>query len=238
MRIAHPPTKRSPVRSARALPRALAAAGAICLLATATATAARADTGCPGVDVVVAADQDPRPAEAATLCLLNAQRAAAAESPLAPRATLRRAASDFSAEMVRGSFFAHRAPGGPELQRRLATAGYLGRAASDWVVGENLAWAQGAAATPRGIVDSWMASPGHRRNILDRRFRDIGIGVAAGTPGAPGEGITMTTDFGARRVGAARRRGRGRGRGLRGRHHRRAAAGPIVRASRAAARRD
>jgi uncharacterized protein YkwD len=46
-----------------------------------------------------------------------------------------------------------------------------------------------------------MHSPGHRRNILDPRFRDIGIGIALGAPvdaGASLPGATYATDFGAR----------------------------------------
>jgi uncharacterized protein YkwD len=44
-----------------------------------------------------------------------------------------------------------------------------------------------------------MASPPHRRNILNDRFRSIGIGVAAGTPIAGvARGATYVTDFGAR----------------------------------------
>jgi uncharacterized protein YkwD len=114
--------------------------------------------------------------------------------------------------MVLGSFFAHRAPGGPTLPGRLARVGYLGRHAVDWVVGENLAWARGAAATPRGIVAAWMASPGHRRNVLDADFREVGIGVAVGTPGDPREGVTVTTDFGVRYLAPPRSHARRRAR--------------------------
>jgi uncharacterized protein YkwD len=48
------------------------------------------------------------------------------------------------------------------------------------------------------MVRAWMDSPGHRTNILNRRFRDIGIGIVVGTPSGPG-GATYTTDFGTRR---------------------------------------
>jgi uncharacterized protein YkwD len=43
-----------------------------------------------------------------------------------------------------------------------------------------------------------MQSPGHRRNILTGRFRDVGIGVASGMAGE-GEGATYVADFGRRR---------------------------------------
>jgi uncharacterized protein YkwD len=55
-------------------------------------------------------------------------------------------------------------------------------------------------ATPAAIVASWMASPGHRANILDPDFRDSGVGVVARAPrryanGQPG--ATYTQQFGA-----------------------------------------
>jgi uncharacterized protein YkwD len=43
-----------------------------------------------------------------------------------------------------------------------------------------------------------MNSPPHRRNILNRKFRQIGIGVAAGAPVAGSSGTTYVTDFGVR----------------------------------------
>jgi uncharacterized protein YkwD len=60
----------------------------------------------------------------------------------------------------------------------------------------------GDAATPATIVRAWMHSPGHRANILNRRFREIGIGVASGAPvrdGAAKSGATYATEFGLRR---------------------------------------
>ena len=56
-------------------------------------------------------------------------------------------------------------------------------------------------ATARATVRAWTHSPGHRANLLERRFADVGIGVVAGAPIAPkpGElGGTYVTDFGRR----------------------------------------
>ena len=45
-----------------------------------------------------------------------------------------------------------------------------------------------------------MHSPGHRHNILNPAFRQIGIGFSRGTPPKPGAGgSTITTDFGMRK---------------------------------------
>ena len=66
-------------------------------------------------------------------------------------------------------------------------------------MGENIAWATGKLASPRAIVQSWMASAGHRANILSGSFREIGIGVAHDAPIADASpGGTYATDFGAR----------------------------------------
>ena len=50
------------------------------------------------------------------------------------------------------------------------------------------------------IMRLWMNSPGHRANILNGSFREIGIGVAYDAPVAGGGKPvgTYTTDFGAR----------------------------------------
>jgi uncharacterized protein YkwD len=179
--------------------------GAALAASLALAAPAAADPGCPGADSVIGAQGAGALVEP-TLCLLNAERRAAGLRPISGQAKLTVAAARFSAEMVRGGFFEHRAPGGPDLAGRLTQARYLGRRTTPWIVGENLAWARGGAATARAIVAQWMASPGHRRNILEPAFRDVGIGVAGGSPGDPGEGVTVTTDFGARSLGADRRR--------------------------------
>ena len=45
---------------------------------------------------------------------------------------------------------------------------------------ENLAWATSNIASARGIVRMWLASPGHRANLLWRAARKAGVGVARG----------------------------------------------------------
>jgi uncharacterized protein YkwD len=71
-------------------------------------------------------------------------------------------------------------------------------------VGENLAWGSGALATPAAVITGWMTSPPHRANVLDRRFRHLGLGLAAGAPGAPGSGAaTYAGLFAARHARAS-----------------------------------
>jgi uncharacterized protein YkwD len=62
-------------------------------------------------------------------------------------------------------------------------------------IGENLAWAAGRLSPARAVVRMWMASPEHRRNLLDPGFSIVGVGALRGTfSGRPGT-LMVTTDF-------------------------------------------
>ena len=128
-------------------------------------------------------------ARAATLCLLNRERAAHHLAPLRASTKLARAAQRHSADMVRRSYFAH-----GDYGARIARTGW-GRHRRTYTIGENLGYGTAGGATPRAIVTAWMSSTGHRANILQRRFHAIGIGIAPGTPSG-GAGATYSTDFG------------------------------------------
>jgi uncharacterized protein YkwD len=175
---------------------ALAAAGI--LAASAVATPAHA-AGCAGA-AVIPSQTNTGQIRQATLCLLNAQRSAHGVPPLSTNARLARAATGYAQEMASGKFFSHNSPSGSTPLSRIRSTRYLDGARS-WQIGENLAWGTGPRATPRLIVSAWMHSPGHRRNILDPTFREIGIGVAPGAPvdvGSSPPGATYATEFGSR----------------------------------------
>jgi len=132
-----------------------------------------------------------------TLCLLNAERAAHGLHALHPSRALATAAQAYSDDMVARGFFAHVSPSGETIAKRISRTGWL-RHRAGWMLGETLAWGTGQLATPTAIVAAWMRSPGHRAIVLRPRFRHVGIGIAEGTPfGRPGEGTTVTADFGA-----------------------------------------
>jgi uncharacterized protein YkwD len=124
---------------------------------------------------------------ARVLDLTNAERAKAGLAPLAPSLELTGAAQGYAEVLATSSCFAHTCGPVPELTARTELAGYRG-----WVaLGENIA---GGQQGPERVVQMWMESPGHRANILDPSFTEIGIGVAAG-----GElGAYWTQAFGAR----------------------------------------
>jgi uncharacterized protein YkwD len=175
------------VRALRAV-APLAAVGAIVLSAAAPASAAT----CAG------ADADPettnlKTVKHATLCLLNAERADQGLPKLKANPRLSLASQRHASDMARRKYFEH-----GNFVGRIKAARYL-QGTSTWTVGENIAWGSGDLATARQIVDAWMQSPPHRHNILHRRFREIGLGVARGVPVRGNEdGATYATDFGAR----------------------------------------
>jgi uncharacterized protein YkwD len=138
---------------------------------------------------------------AAVLCLHNRERARHGLPRLRENPLLRRAAERHTDNMVSERFFDHTSPSGSTMVERIRRTGYTKRASS-WALGENIAWGSGSFATAAQIHRSWMKSAGHRANILQRSFREIGIGIESGLPvrlSAAQSGATYTTDFGFRR---------------------------------------
>lgn len=129
---------------------------------------------------------------AAALCLMNAERQRRDLARLRSNGALRAAADAYARAMVSGRFFSH-----GDLLDRILRSGYIGRFGR-WRLGENLGWGWGNGASPGALMRSWMRSSSHRRNILSRRFRDVGVAAAFGSPGRrkPGS-ITYVVDFGA-----------------------------------------
>ena len=136
----------------------------------------------------------------ATLCELNSERSRFGLRRLKLNRRLARAARKHARDMARRNYFSHDTLGGGSFVDRIRREGYL-RGAHTWYVGENLAWGTRGSSRPRVIMRMWMNSPGHRANILNGSFREIGIGVAYDSP-MPGGGRpagTYATDFGSRR---------------------------------------
>jgi uncharacterized protein YkwD len=114
----------------------------------------------------------------ATLCLVNRERLVHGEVALKPNARLAAAAQGHSADMAAGDYFEHDGRHGDTPLSRMRASGYIFSSHIGYAVGENIAWATLGLATPKAIVASWMASPGHRANILDATFRETGVGVS------------------------------------------------------------
>lgn len=109
---------------------------------------------------------------ATVLHQVNSARAEAGLPPLAVEPRLTAAAQEHAGDMLRREFYDHRSPGGGGPPSRARAAGYRYR----WVA-ENIA--KGLFVEDE-VVPRWMASSGHRRNILDPHAVEAGIGVAWG----------------------------------------------------------
>jgi uncharacterized protein YkwD/uncharacterized membrane protein required for colicin V production len=110
-------------------------------------------------------------AEEQMLVLLNRARTENGLEPVTLDPTIREVARAYATTMFQQGFFAHVDQSGATPFDRMRAGGVNFRAA-----GENLA----LAPTVQIAHDGLMNSPGHRANILNPRFRRIGIGVADG----------------------------------------------------------
>lgn len=101
--------------------------------------------------------------------LVNVERAKAGLSPLSGgHAGLNAAAIARAQEII--TLFSHTRPDGSKYTTALDRFG-----ANGGMSGENIAMGR---ATPQGVVDQWMNSPGHRANILKPEYQYIGVGHA------------------------------------------------------------
>jgi uncharacterized protein YkwD len=131
--------------------------------------------------------------EERTLVLHNETRADHGLEPLCINPVLTRAARSHSKEMVEKDYFSHYSYDGEGVGARLRRFGY------DWsVCGENIAGGYGEPGEANSIFEFWINSTHHRANILDGRFRQVGVGTYTGSY-KDMEGYTMyTVDFGSR----------------------------------------
>jgi len=156
-----------------------------------------------GVALIVLCVQYARPggahgadAAVAVLARLNAARAEHGAPPLHADRRLALAARRHARDMVAHHYFAHESLSGERPSSRIARTGWL-RGRRHWRIGEDLAWGKGRDGRPGAIVAAWLRSPAHRRIMLSRVYRVVGIGIARGTPvEASARGRTYTADFG------------------------------------------
>jgi uncharacterized protein YkwD len=161
---------------------ALAAAVAVAALVVGSSSAAsrRVDpllataTTCPG-----SSDTDGSPAEqvAEMACLVQFARDQAGASQLHESKTLDRAATLKIAADIRCGQFSH-TPCSEQFESTFVAAGYS--LAGSYSVGENLAYGQNHAGSPRQIMASWLVSPAHRQNLLSGAWKSFGLGVRTG----------------------------------------------------------
>ncbi|WP_026254767.1 CAP domain-containing protein [Salinispora arenicola] len=103
--------------------------------------------------------------------LVNAERAKAGCEALSINEKLMTAAQQHSQDQADHQKMSHTGSNGSSPGDRINAVGYEWRA-----YGENVAWNQ---QSPEAVMDAWMNSSGHRANILNCSFTEIGVGVAS-----------------------------------------------------------
>jgi uncharacterized protein YkwD/uncharacterized membrane protein required for colicin V production len=120
--------------------------------------------------------------EDALLALLNKERTSRGLQPLSMNEDARKVARDHSKDMFENGYFSHISLDGKSPFDRMRAGGVeFGTA------GENLALAPTVPLAHQGLMNS----PGHRANILNPKYRTVGIGIIDGGP----YGLMSTQDF-------------------------------------------
>ena len=106
--------------------------------------------------------------------LINKKRAEAGLEALRWSDDLAVLAREHSDDMAEFKYFSHKGNDGTMVDDRADKLGI-----SNWSgIGENIAFARGFDDASACAVDQWMKSPAHRQNLLDKRWKETGIGVA------------------------------------------------------------
>ena len=112
--------------------------------------------------------------EQEVLTLINKERAKAGLAGVTYNPMLDNAAEKHASHMGIVRKMAHDGIGDGDPGERIRAEGF----GKSW--GENVAVGQTSAAQ---VVAEWMASPGHRRNILDPNYKQMGVGLVTGSDG-------------------------------------------------------
>jgi hypothetical protein len=133
------------------------------------------------------------------LDLINKERASAGLAPLRFNSDLNEASEDHSDWMLARDVFSHTEQNGSSAGDRIQQAGY--ELEGSWTWGENIAWQSergmpGLEDDVRDLHESLMNSPGHRANILDPDYDEIGIGIERGDF-QNYDAVMVTQNFGA-----------------------------------------
>jgi uncharacterized protein YkwD len=128
----------------------------------------------------------------ALLCVINEQRKLYKLKPFKISKKLTKSAAAHTKAMISGKFFAHQGPREPALRDRLRKAKYRGSGA------ENIGAGAGRLGTPLSMVNGWMHSTLHRANLLNKKWKYVGIGFLPQFPikGGSPPVATYTLNFG------------------------------------------
>jgi uncharacterized protein YkwD len=138
--------------------------------------------------------------ESQLLGQINSTRAQHGLRALRMSLRLTAAAAQHSASMAQKGYFSHDSANGGSFFKRIASF-YSYRGYGTWSAGENLLWST-PDISPAGALRLWMNSPEHRANLLNRKWREMGLSAVheVNAPGVYGgdEVTIVTADFGVR----------------------------------------
>lgn len=121
---------------------------------------------------------------------VNRARRRAGVPPVSPSIRLDCAAQEHAESMALYAYYDHIAPGGPRLGERANRSGYLWGA-----LAENL---MERVTTVDAVMKAWLGSAPHRKNLLNPKYTEMGIGIALMREGR-GYRVVWVQDFGAPR---------------------------------------
>jgi uncharacterized protein YkwD len=136
---------------------------------TAAPTTAAPTTAAPATAPPPTAPPSGGSAEQQVLGLVNSERANAGCGPVSLNGQLNAAALGHSQDMSANGYFSHTGLNGSQPWDRAVAAGYSYRS-----IGENIAQGYGSASA---VMQGWMNSSGHRANILNCSFTEMGLGL-------------------------------------------------------------
>jgi uncharacterized protein YkwD len=132
---------------------------------------------------------------------INVIRRSFGRSRLTLSTQLVRAGQQHARELALHGFFNHEWSDGSPFSSWIQRFYPVGKART-WTAGENLAWST-PELSAASAIEMWLASPDHRRTLLDKRWRQVGVGVVqAGGAGGVYEGknvVIVAGEFGLRR---------------------------------------
>lgn len=117
--------------------------------------------------ICLSSGQEAHPFSSRVLELINQARVAEGLVPLRSHPFLNRFATEWAARMGKKNVLEHRSRA--DLRQAMCQQGFAR-------INENIYYAS-AKTSPERIVQQWLNSPGHRRNLLNPNIREAGVGV-------------------------------------------------------------
>lgn len=137
---------------------------------------ASASAACADADLTLSSATAAR-VDKAIVCRVNEERKRNGRKALKVNKSLAKAARAHTSDMAKRGYFDHVSPDGRNPSDRAKKAGY-----KNGFVGENIG---AGPMTANGVMKLWMNSSGHKKNILSKSYKSIGVsGLLGGKYGS------------------------------------------------------